>query len=87
MFQRILNTGTGYENDESSSGVLTLYDPSSTTHVKHFIANGTGYDHGNWTVSMHTAGYINTTNAITQISFKFDSGDIEAGTIKMFGVA
>ena len=32
------------------------------------------------------AGYINTTAAITQISFKMESGNIDAGTIKMFGV-
>ena len=86
-YQRILNTGTGNENDESSSGVLTLYDPSSTTYVKRFVADGNGYDHGNWAVTMKTAGYINTTSAIDEISFKFDSGNIDAGTIKMFGVS
>ena len=86
-YQRILNTGTGNENDESSSGVLTLYDPSSTTYVKHFVADGNGYDHGNWSVTMKTAGYINTTSAIDEISFKFDSGNIDAGVIKMFGVS
>jgi len=85
-YQRILNTGTGNENDESSSGVLTLYDPASTTYVKHFIVNGNGYDHGNWTVQMRTAGYINTTSAIDEISFKFDSGNIDSGTIYMYGV-
>ena len=32
------------------------------------------------------AGYINTTAAITQIDFKFNSGNIDAGKIKMYGV-
>ena len=86
-YQRILNTGTGNENDESSSGILTLYDPASTTYVKHFSAVGNGYDHGDWAVTMLTGGYFNTTSAIDEISFKFDSGNIESGTMKMFGVA
>jgi len=87
--------GTGYQllativsnaNDASTSGVLTLYSPSSTTFVKHFNArmplvasNGLMYD-------FFTAGYINVTAAIDEVSFKFDSGNIDAGTIKMFGV-
>ena len=86
-YQQILSTGTGIENDESVSGVLTLYDPSSTTYVKHFVADGNGYDHGDYTVTSHNAGYINTTSAIDEISFKFSSGNIDAGTIKMFGVS
>ena len=43
---------------------------------------GTGYS-----VDTHIAGYINTTSAIDEISFKFSSGNIDAGTIKMFGVS
>ncbi len=86
-YQRILSTGTGNENDESSSGVLTLYAPSSTTYVKHFASEGNGTDHGDWSVMMKTAGYINTTSAIDEIDFKFSSGNIDSGTIKMFGVS
>jgi hypothetical protein len=85
-YQRILSTGTGNENDESSSGFLTLYDPASTTYVKHFSADGNGYDHGDWTVHLRTGGYIGTTSAIDEISFKFDSGNIDSGTIYMYGV-
>ena len=85
-YQRILNTGTGNENDESSSGILFLFDPASTTYVKHFKATGNGYDHGDWTVHMKTGGYISTTAAIDEISFKFDSGNIDSGTIYMYGV-
>ena len=86
-YQRILNTGTGNENDECSSGLLTLYDPSSTTYVKHYTAIGNGYDHGDWTVNSNSGGYFNTTSAIDEISFKFDSGNIDEGTIYMYGVS
>ena len=85
--QRILSTGTGDETKESVSGVMTLFAPASTTYVKHFTAVGNGADHGDFTVSSYTGGYINVTAAITRIRFSFDSGDIAAGTIKMFGVS
>jgi len=66
---------------------LTLFAPASTTYVKHFTAVGNGTDHGEYEVTSHGGGYINTTSAIDEISFKFDSGNIDAGTIKMFGVS
>jgi hypothetical protein len=86
-YQSILSRETGNENDQSVTGVLTLYAPSSTTYVKHFTALGSGYHSANYELSFHTAGYINTTAAIDEISFKFQSGNIDAGTIKMFGVS
>lgn len=79
--------GGGNGADESCSGILTLYDPSSTTFVKHFISQGTAYHHANKTITTYAAGYINTTSAIDEISFKFSSGNTDAGTIKMFGVS
>ena len=85
--QRILSTGTGNEDYESVSGVLRLYNPSSTDYYKHFSAEGNGADHGDYTVNSFTGGYFNVAAAIDEITFKFDSGDITAGTIKMFGVS
>ena len=77
----------GNENDESGGGVLTLYDPSSTTYVKHFTARVQVLTQNQFFHDRHVAGYINDTTAIDEISFKFSSGDIDAGTIKMFGVS
>ena len=82
-----LNYETGSDADQSVSGILTLYDPSNTTYVKQWTARAQNAQSDDYSVDMHTAGYINTTNAITQISFKFDTGAIQAGTIKMFGVS
>ena len=82
-----LNYETGYDADQSVSGILTLYDPSNDTYVKQWTARAQNAQGDDYSVDMHTAGYINTTNAITQISFKFDTGAIQAGTIKMFGVS
>ena len=85
-YQRILSTGTGADDDQSVSGILTLYAPASTTYTKHFTAVGNGADHGDYTVNSFTAGYIDETLAIPEINFKFDSGNIDAGEIHMYGV-
>ena len=82
-----LNYESGYDADQSVSGILTLYDPSDTTFVKHFQARTQTAQGDDFSVDWHTAGYINTTSAIDEISFKFDSGNIDAGVIKMFGVS
>jgi hypothetical protein len=64
-----------------------LYAPSSTTYVKHFTSTGNGIHASNYSITLHVAGYINTTAAIDEISFKFESGNIDAGVIKMYGIA
>jgi len=77
-----------YENDESCSGILTLYAPSSTTYVKHFVSRVQGNHHSsNYSMESNVAGYINTTSAIDEIDFKFSSGNIDAGEVRMYGVA
>jgi len=86
-YQQILSTGTGADNDQSASGILRLYNPSSTTFVKHFTSEGSGVHEDDWVMGSHVAGYINTTSAIDEISFKFSSGNIDAGVIKMYGLA
>ena len=81
-----LSAEVGSGNDESLAGELHLFNPASTTYVKHFIWRGTVYFSENYVYSHHTAGYINTTTAIDEISFMFASGNVESGTIKMWGV-
>ena len=75
--------------DEAFSGVLTLYDPSSTTYVKHFTATGNYVHHsGKYSQNIFVAGYINDYQyAIDEINFKMESGNIDAGTIYMYGVS
>ena len=85
-YQTILMNQTGNDNDQAVSGVLTLYDPANTTHMKHFTSVGQGAHYQEYSIVLYFAGYIDTTNAITQISFKFDSGNIDAGEIHMYGV-
>ena len=85
-----LTGGGGNGTDESASGTLHLFDPSNTTFVKHFICRSQVYvapsSGTDFSQDMNTAGYINTTTALTRVRFKFHSGNIDNGTIKMYGV-
>ena len=85
---QVIGDGTwGNGSDESGSGFLTLFNPSSTTYVKHFISDINFYYVSDFTIRSMMAGYGNTTSAINAIDFKFTSGNIDAGTIHMYGIA
>ena len=80
----------GNENDEAASGTLHLFEPSSTTFVKHFFSifnvyNNSG-SNGN-SVQVDVAGYGNTTSAIDAVQFSMSSGNIDSGTFKLYGVS
>ena len=85
-FQKI-TVDAGNANDESVAGYLHLYDPSSTTFVKHFYAGSSSPTNGTHAANNYTAGYFNTTTAITRVQFKMDSGNIDSGTFKLYGVS
>ena len=77
---------TGGENDESNSGEMYLFNPSSTTFVKHFIARTNVYLAHNVSQTQYVAGYCNVTAAIDGVKFEFTSGNIETGIIKLYGI-
>ena len=77
----------GNGNDESCSGTLHLFNPSSTTFVKHFIAILQEYTIGQYSQNFHTAGYGNTTSAVDAVQFKMSSGNIDSGVIKLYGIS
>jgi hypothetical protein len=83
-FQR-LNESTGADNDESISGMLHLFDPSNTTFVKHYMSRSSSAFEKE--TDSFTAGYFNTTSAVTGVQFKFGSGNIDSGVIKLYGVS
>ena len=87
-FQNLLGqSGIGNDNDQSASGYLQIFNPSSDTFVKHFIARN-NYSHpSDYTVEYYIAGYGNTTSPITNLKFQMSSGNIDDGIIKMYGVS
>ena len=76
----------GADNDQSSSGILHLFNPASTTFVKHFISRMHISHAVNNAQDMLVAGYFNTASAIDAIQFKKNTGNIDSGIIKMYGV-
>ena len=80
----ITSNGTG--NDESASGTLTIFNPSSTTFVKHFISDCSVYHSGNLAQRLLVGGYVNVTAAVDAVQFEMESGNIDSGTIKLYGV-
>ena len=76
----------GSDNDEGGSGTLHIFSPSSSTFVKHFIATTSSSHQAPAARHELMAGYFNTTTALTRFQFKMASGDIDAGTISLFGI-
>ena len=83
---QILQDACGNDNDQSLSGYLHLFNPSSTTFVKQFIARCNRSHQGDYTGDAFAAGYFNTTSAIDDIQFKFSSGNVDAGDICLYGL-
>ena len=83
---QILAEDVGNDADQCVVGTLHLFEPSSTTFVKHYSSNSSQSHQNDFTQNVFCAGYGNTTSAITGVRFKFSSGNIDAGTIKMYGV-
>ena len=77
----------GDANDQSASGYLHLFDPSSTTFVKHFFAGGAVYGSSDESINNFSAGYFNTTAALTAFQFSMNSGNLDAGDIFLHGLS
>jgi len=84
-FQRLV-AGVGSDNDQSCSGTLMLFNPSSTTFVKHWMSDFHEAFHADYATHSMFSGYFNTTSAIDAIQFKFANGNMDAGTIKLYGI-
>jgi len=85
-----LGRNVGNDNDQSCVGFLHLFNPSSTTFVKHFIArfnNAQDIGSTHYSAETYIGGYFNTTADITAIQFKFASGNIDSGVIKLYGIS
>ena len=76
------------DNDSSMSGSMFLFAPSSTTFVKHFFSDTQRMDYSSvgYTNRWLCGGYLNTTSAINGIQFSMISGNIDSGTIKLYGI-
>ena len=78
--------GLGNGSDESCAGIMHLFNPASTTYVKHWYSRFSVYHAGSAENAIYAAGYINDTTAIDEIQFKMSSGNFD-GVIQLFGIA
>jgi hypothetical protein len=85
-FCQIGGDAAGADNDQCFSGYMHLFSPSDTTFVKHFMVNMSNLSEADYVVNERTAGYCNVTAAIDAVQFKFDTGNIDAGKIKLYGL-
>jgi len=83
-FQK-LSLLVGGASDENACGTLQLFNPSSTTYVKHFISTFNNSSYNDYNLNDCMAGYCNTTSAVNAVRFKCQIGNFD-GTIKMYGV-
>ena len=80
------NGDNGNLADESYSLVMHLFSPSDTTYVKQFYFTSTGNEADEGVSTAYSAGYVNTTSAITQVKFTPNSGDFD-GVFQLYGIA
>ena len=85
---QIIQANVYNANDNGANGTLNIFDPSSSVFVKHFFSDiqSQQLDSVGMSQRYFTAGYFNTTTALTRFQFKFSSGNIDAGTIKLYGI-
>ena len=84
--QKLSSSNLGNGDDEAFVGTLHLFNPSSTTFVKHFISRVAFYHDSDYAIDGFIAGYGNTTSAVNAVIFKMSSGNIDAGTITLYGI-
>ena len=84
---QILTSDAGADNEECACGTIQLFNPASTTFVKHYISRMVDKNPAPATVVNHVAGYANTTSAVNAVQFKMLAGNIDAGTITLYGIS
>ena len=72
---------------ESFSATIYLYNPSGTTFYKNIDVDAVVMNASGHVIMNRSANNYNETVAYTGISFFFDSGNIDAGTFKLYGIS
>jgi len=84
---QLLTENSSNNDGESVSGIFYFFSPSSTTYVKHFISiTQHNRDTPQYSDNFYVAGYLNTTSAINAIKFQMNTGTMDDGKIKMYGI-
>ena len=80
------NSHPGADADQSQSGWLTFYNPADTTFSKMWEGASPNYTSNDYINHHLFAGIIIPTAAVDAIRFQFSTGEIQAGTVSMYGL-
>jgi len=83
---QILFSGVNNNNDDSGSGILRVFEPSSTTFLKHYMTESQFSHETPRSMRFFFGGYANTTSAVDAVQFSMSSGNIDAGDICLYGI-
>ena len=78
--------GLQNDSDASASGEIYIYNPSSTTFMKHFVSRANSMSEYPGSTDNYVAGYANTTSAVTGVRFHAVSGNTISGTFLLYGI-
>ena len=78
--------GVSSDSDHGVCGEFWVFNPSSTTFVKHWWSTVTANDRNNFSYHTFGQGYLNTTSAVNGVIFSFDSGTLQTGNIRVYGL-
>ena len=81
-----ISNNIGNDNDQTVSGTLFLFNPSSNTFVKHYMSNTNASHQSEYSMNTYVGGYGNTSSSINALKFIMTSGNIDSGTIKLYGI-
>ena len=79
--------GGNAPSDECLCGEMHIYSPSSTTYVKQFTVKTQFYTLNDESRNWFGGGYWNTTSVINALKFSAVQGNIQAGTIYLYGIS
>ena len=78
--------GLQNDSDASASGEIYIYNPSSTTFMKHFVSRANSMSEYPGSTDNYVAGYANTTSAVTGVRFHAVSSNTISGTFLLYGI-
>ena len=81
-----IGSSLGNANHDGISGYMSIFNAGSTTFQKSFFIVADETHGGNIQIMSFVSGYVRTTDALTGIRFRMSSGNLDSGSIQLFGV-
>ena len=83
----VMSPEVGNDNDENGAAIVHLFNPASTTYVKHFLIRTAQTISNPGSADVLVGGYFNTTSNIDAVRFSANIGNIENIYVQMYGIS